>query len=183
MGCHYEGKHINPTECSTWNIYKSRGIWYIAARQVELKKKYPIVRDTVLFTDNNEPVYDLVASKAPQKFMYHPISEGTAQVLMRKDGYVNVGDLAEEVKSIPGDWVDTLDKASSYPVRAQVVMPKDIRESLIAGMRTPQKTPILNQALRGMDFLLVDIPGTVIYNVAIPFMAPIKFFSEFNLTY
>ena len=33
--------------------------------------------------------------------------------------------------------------------------------------------------LQEADFVLVDIPGTLAYNVAIPIMAPIIFFSEF----
>lgn len=183
MGCHYEGKLISPTECSTWNIYKSRGKWYVPALRVDLKKRYPTIHDTVLFTENNEPVYEVLDSESPQKFIYHPISEGTAQVLMRKDGYVNLGDLTEEIKSNPGAWVESLDKPASYAVRAHIEYPQDTQQRLIAGTRTPTELPVINRALQGIDLLLVDVPGTIIYNVAIPFMSPFKFFSEFNLNY
>lgn len=185
IGCHYNGKLINPPNCSTWNIYKSCGKWYVAGYQVKLKKSYPLFRDTVLFTENNEPVYERIAMETGQDILYHPISEGTAQVLIRKDGYVNLGDLAEELKNTPGEWLANLEKARSYPVQAQVDYPKEKDENkcIITGERTPHKTPILNRVLQGMDLLLVDVPGTLIYNVAIPFMAPIKFFYEFNSDY
>ena len=183
MGCQYDGKLISNHDCSTWNIYKSGGKWYIAAKQVALKKNYPIVRDTLLFTENSEPVYELLPDEAEPKFFYHVISEGTAQVLMRTDGYAHFGDLAEEIKNTPGEWKESLSSAKSYPVRAHIEHPKQMQDAIIAGARTPQSTPAINQVLRGLDFLVVDVPGTVIYNVAIPIMAPIKFFSEFTITY
>lgn len=183
IGCRYDGKLINPPHCSTWNIYKSRGKWYVAGYQVKLKKTYPLIRDTILYTENNEPVYERITAGTEQNILYHPISEGTAQVLLRKDGYVNLGDLAEELKSTAGEWLPHLEHIRSYPVQAQVDYPEDERECFITGERTPRKTPIMNRVLQGIDLVLVDVPGTLIYNVAIPFMAPIKFFSEFNLSY
>lgn len=183
MGCRYEGKLVEMPNCSTWNIYKSGGKWYIAAKKVELKKHYPVIRDTILYTENNEPTYEILPNANQHKVCYHPISEGTAQVLMRTDGYADLGDLAEEIKNTPGDWVDTLSHARSYPIRAHVECPKDMNDRLIAGARTPEKTPFGNQVLSGIELVLIDTPGTILYNVAIPLMAPIKFFSEFTINY
>ena len=182
MGCHYHGKLLSNQKCSTWNIYKSEGHWYLPAQVVTLQKDYPIVKDTILHTENNEPEYQIIRKDAQDVIMYHRISEGTAHVLMRQDGYADIEDLTEEIKATPGEWKSTLKGAKVYPIRAEIKLPKRIENCIIVGERTPRETPIMNNIFSKVDFLVIDVPGTVLYNLAIPIMAPIKFFSEFSLT-
>ena len=178
-GCTYDGKLINNDNSSTWNIYRCDGKWYLPAQKVTLTKDYPTIKDTILFTGNNTPEYAIKSDKANISIAYHPISAGTAEVLMRSDGYAILQDLAEEIKATPGEWRDSLPGASKYTIKAQIDDRQNSSAKLIAGQRTPAETPVLNDVLSKLDFVVVDVPGTVIYNVAIPIMAPIKFFSEF----
>ena len=46
--------------------------------------------------------------------------------------------------------------------------------------RVPEKKPIWSRALGKADLVLVDFPATLVYNVAIPIMAPFVFFYEFT---
>ena len=178
-GCSYDGKLINNENSSTWNIYQCDGKWYLPAQKVVLTKDYPAIKDTLLFTENNDPVYTIKADESNSSVSYHPISAGTAEVLMRADGYAILQDLAEEIKANPGEWRDSLPGAKKYLIKAQIEDRHNTPAKLIAGQRTPVETPVINEVLSKLDFIIVDVPGTVIYNVAIPFMAPFKFFSEF----
>lgn len=178
-GCCYDGKLINNENSSTWNIYKCDGKWYLPAQKVVLTKDYPAIKDTLLFSENNDPVYTIKEDNDSTCISYHPISAGTAEVLMRADGYAILQDLAEEIKATPGEWRDSLPGAKKYTIKAQIEDRHNTVAKLIAGQRTPVETPVINDVLSKLDFIIVDVPGTVIYNVAIPFMAPFKFFSEF----
>lgn len=181
MGCNYHGNIISKEDCSTWNIYQSEGKWYIPTQEVTLYKDYPVVKDTILHTENNEPQYLIKEAKEPKKVAYFQISDGTAQVLIRRDGYANIEDLVSEITALSSTPKTALRGATKHPILADIVAPCKKEKSIILGERTPEDTPFINQLLSKVDLVLVDVPGTVLYNLAIPIMSPIKFFSEFNI--
>lgn len=176
MNCHYKGYEI----CDPIRLYCNGGEYYIAGKQVKLQKKYPIVRDEVLRVYNNDPYMIKSPDSSPNDTLYlHPISRGTATVLQRKDGYANREIIQQEIMMHPKQWtpIQSLPHASDCKVQACVVPSSS--PSYITGLREPQCVPFWNRALSKIDFVLVDIPGTVVYNVSIPFCAPFIFFKEF----
>ena len=176
MGCEYEGKQLSVKQGNKLNkVYHQGNTWYLAAENVRLKKSYPLVHDSVLFTGNNAPEYRKIEN-SEEGISYHPISAGTAAVLQRGDGYATTDTLAAELTSTPGAWVSTLPNATAYEIKAEI---PDNGCHTIAGMRQPQETPMANQVLGALDFVFIDIPATAAYNAAIPFAAPFVFFGEF----
>ncbi len=180
IGCIYPAKQLTFDNCSTWNIYKHRGKWYISAKAIQLKKKYPTFKDTLLFVRNNEPWYELSDDTTPSETLYyHTISEGTAKVLLMSDGYASIADLAKEIRDTPGEWVQVLPGAKAYGVKAQLEGISATNNSYIIDTDSTYQRSLANKVLSTADCILVDVPGTVAYNVLIPFMAPFKFFSDF----
>lgn len=176
LGCEYEGKQLSVKQGNKLNkVYHQGNTWYLAAENVRLKKSYPLVHDSVLFTGNNAPEYRKIEN-SEEGISYHPISAGTAAVLQRGDGYATTDTLAAELTSTPGAWVSTLPNATAYEIKAEI---PDNGCHTIAGMRQPQETPMANQVLGALDFVFIDIPATAAYNAAIPFAAPFVFFGEF----
>ena len=106
---------------------------------------------------------------------YHPISAGTAKVLMREDGYADLQTLADELQSCPGEWRTSLTEASAHPIRAQLAG----QPVAITSQASPESPSFVYQAAGKLVFVLVDVPGTVLYNVSIPLVAPFVFFFDF----
>ncbi len=175
-GCYYEGQLLPPPSQETLSLYRKGGEWYLAARKAQFHLKYPVVYDSVFRTDGNEPRHEILQG-SEQGIVYHPISAGTAAVLQRADGYAELETLAEELRTTPGEWTSSLPGAVSYPVRAQIVGERAVT---LLGKRHPEQTPLSNRILSQIDRVLIDFPGTIAYNVSIPFMAPFVFFREFS---
>lgn len=179
---YYDGHIFDESQGSTWNLYEYKGQWYISAQRVTLQKNYPLIHDSILFTEDNEAHFDIVSRNQTER-VFHPISKGTALVLLREDGYARWDDLAEEITSHSSSWIPSLPPGfTTHPVRAQVVPSSSPHGTIVAGNPRLPKTPLSNQILGGLDFVIVDIPGTLVYNLLIPVMAPIKFFAEFSLS-
>lgn len=176
LGKVYQGSLL---EKGGMSLHSRGGQWYIGAPATKLQKRYPIIHDSVLLTGDNEPTYRAVSSgNTQQQTYYFPISSGTATCLMRDDGYANLADLAEEIRSSRTAPLSALPGSTRHAIRAQLHAPKG-SVPLINEQNMP-RTGLVNQALSKVDFALVDIPGTIVYNVAIPFMAPFVFFSDFT---
>lgn len=175
-GCYYEGQLLPPPSQEALSLYRKGGEWYLAARRAQFRLKYPVVYDSVFRTDGNEPRHEILQG-SEQGIVYHPISAGTAAVLQRPDGYAELETLAEELRTTPGEWISSLPGAVSYPVRAQIVGGHAVT---LPGKRYPSQIPLSNRILSQVDRVLIDFPGTLVYNVSIPFMAPFVFFREFS---
>ncbi len=165
----YRGHHLTtPTA-----VYSRGGQWYLAALPADFRKHYPTVHDTVF--QGQEEAHMRLVGKSGNTPAYQRISEGTARVLMREDGYAELQTLADELRSSPGEWKSSLPGAKAHPVRAQLVgepaaiIPPTEKTELSFGTR----------ALSSLAFTFVDVPGTVLYNVAIPLAAPVVFFRDF----
>ena len=173
MGKVYEGSLL---EKSGMSLHSQGGQWYIGAPATKLSKRYPIIHDSVLLTDDNEPTYTPVGS-AQQQTYYFRISAGTAACLMRADGYANLADLATEIRNTQAQPLSALPGGSRHAILAQVHAPKG-SVPLINEQKMPTAS-ITSKTLSKLDLALVDVPGTIAYNVAIPFMAPFVFFNDF----
>lgn len=175
MGSYYEGQQFLPPSQQTLSLYRRGDQWYIAAQAARFRLKYPAIYDSIFCTHDNAPRHQLIEG-SQAGVVYHPLSAGTAAVLQRADGYADLDTLAEEIRMTPGEWTHTLPGAQRYPVRAQIHGEQAVS---LLGKRRPEEIPLSRRILSNIDFVCVDIPGTLIYNVAIPVMAPFVFFHEF----
>lgn len=169
---YYEGKVL-----STENVrlYRQDGKWYLAAERAKFRLTYPNVHDEVFRRNMTEPKFKLL--ELDEQIMYHAISSHAAEILQRRDGYFKLDALAEEIQRTPGEWLEELPGAQQHVILAEIA---GSHKYYIKQRRVPEKTPIVDKALGTLDFIVVDIPATVAYNVAIPFMAPFVFFYEFS---
>lgn len=189
--CAYVQTHKNVEErfvqragdelASPLQLAKVGATWYLCAAPCDagLVLQHPVIHDEVFFNENNEPV---LKAKEPGRgrgvFSAWPISEGTATVLMRADGYATLEMLAHEMKSHSGERLEKLPKhAVRYPIRAEIVG----TENAICLPSSPaqQNMAWYEKALVQSDRVFVDWPLTLGYNCAIPFMAPVVFFYRF----
>ncbi len=155
-------------------VYRLGEHWYLAATPAEFRLHHPAVHDSV-FQGNTETEMRLIGEPGA-KVAYHPISAGTAKVLMREDGYADLQTLADELSTQPGSWRSELPGAQAYPIRAQLV---GTPVAITPDESTPAEPSVGTKALGSVVFVLVDIPGTLAYNIAVPFMAPYVFFRDF----
>ncbi len=154
-------------------LYKAGGQWYLAASPAEYRLSHDIVHDNI-FRKTNEPEMRLL--EAENATAYHPISATTAAVLLRPDGYADTSTLAQEIREGQGAWCDSLPHATAQAVRAEFTGPESVA---LTATPTPEIPSFGWRALSWLDFVIVDIPGTVAYNVAVPVIAPFVFFNEF----
>lgn len=171
QGTHYEGKVLSTDAVQ---LYQKDGKWYLSATCAKFRLTYPNVHDDVFRRSENDPTFKLV--EMDPEVMYHAISPQAAEILQRRDGYFTLNALADEIKRTPGDWLEELPGARQFPIFADI---SGSHKYYIKQRRIPQVTPTVNKVLGMLDFVVVDIPATAAYNVAIPFMAPFVFFHEF----
>lgn len=172
----YEGCQLNTEQLS---LCRKGSQWYLTTAVEAYEKRYPLIYDSVLLADNNEPHFEKVATTQPMA-CYLPISAGTAATLQMQHGYANAQDLAAEVNRL------MLEKPVIYAPQMGKVVHRNINAHIDKGekpviltFKCTESTTTAQHVLAAVDFVLVDIPGTLAYNVAIPVMAPIVFFSEF----
>ncbi len=171
-GAVYEGTELTKDNIS---LHRKAGQWYIGSPAGLYAKRFPVIHDEVFFKDNNHPTYTLQQAQ-PGK-VYHRISTGTALSLMRNDGYAQTGALGSEIRSMNTEPLTELRAASTHRILADVV--NDELPTTIVGKRSPQEPGVSARLMAGADKYTLDVLGTLGYNIAIPFMAPFVFFSEF----
>lgn len=170
--CSYEGYRIS----DPLKLYQHSGTYYVEVQQLRLTKHYPIVHDELMFTEHNEPIFRPEQENGPRGLM--PISAATATVLQRPDGYVSWSVLRDEIdrKMKAGITPVAISGAGGMEVRAQVVDADAPNARIFAGSQEPAKIPTAANVLSGADRVIIDAPLTVVYNCAIPCMAPFYFF-------
>ncbi len=172
LGTTYKGYRIsNPS-----HVYRSGGTWYLAATPAEFRLHRPFVHDSVFRKKDDSPELRLLREDTTRR-AYHAISDGTAAVLMRSDGYAESATLASEIRESKTPWLDSIPHATAYPVQARL---EGTEKVSIATGRDPQETPLVYTLLGHADFIFIDIPCTLVYNVCIPFAAPVIFWKEFT---
>lgn len=189
--CAYVQTHKNVEErfmqragdelASPLQLAKVGGTWYLCAEPSEagLVLQHPVIHDEVFFNEGNEPV---LKAKVPGQgrglFSAWPISEGTATVLMRADGYATLDMLSDEMKRHSSGRLERLPKhAVRYPIRAEIVGTE--KSIYLPSSPAQHKMEWYEKALVQSDRVFVDWPLTLGYNCAIPFMAPVVFFYRF----
>ena len=156
------------------DLYQSGNQYYLGVTKQELRMHFPAINDSVFMTGRNNPTFEPTGEGGGK--MYRQISNGTATVLQRTDGYAEMQTLSDELLSSTGNWLDKLPaNAVKCGVKAEIQ-----GESVTTTTGTSSETiPVSGQILSAIDQVVIDWPGTVLYNIAIPFMAPFVFFSEF----
>lgn len=170
----YEGCQLKKDELQ---LYNKGNQWYLAAPLCTFSRSLPVIHDDILLTEHNEPTYTVLEKK--QELCYMPISAGTATCLRMQDGYAHLEDLVTEINSFSGQepWLTSLKGASSHRIEARLESADSVPTP--ARLITKSEPSLLLKSIAAVDFVLVDIPGTVLYNIAIPVMAPVVFFHEF----
>lgn len=158
-------------------LYSSGNSWYLAVRPETMRKHYPTLHDSVFLDNNTDPTYSSI--QVHQNLCFLRISSGTAKVLQRSDGYYTLKALMEEMHTLDAEPLQALPAGGTrHQVLAMVEAHEGDNNAMVVS-RTPESTPVLGQVLSAVDFVCVDFPGSVAYNVAIPVMAPIVFFRHF----
>ena len=162
------------------SLYSSQGNWYVKARKIQVQKIRPFIHDTVMLKDSYK---EALGTPKPlnyyTEYQYIKISEGTAAVLRRADGYATLETLCDEMKANYGQTVTELPESMQHRVYAQIKTGQG-NIAYVAANGTPiQKPGIGVQVLSKVALVCVDVPGTVIYNVSMPIMAPFLFFADF----
>ncbi len=175
-GITYEGCQLNTEQLA---LCRKGSQWYLATTVENYSKRYPLIYDSILLADNNAPYYEKTGTGEAMA-CYLPISAGTAATLQMQNGYAHSQDLAAEVNRLlaqkPVIYAPQMSKATRRAISAHI---DHGEEPIILTLKQTGEPSFANKALATADFVLVDIPGTLAYNVAIPFMAPIVFFSDF----
>ena len=152
---------------------------YLLGHRETLRKHYPNIFDSILLTDNNEVQWRSIERG---NTCLLPLSDGTAMVLKRRDGYAYIDSLLDEIRSemqkgqrpsISGTMPDTHQVVAQVDIGSQ--QERYIDDPTIPDDQLSFPEELLVQA----DRVIIDWPLTLAYNVAIPFMAPVIFFSEF----
>ena len=173
-GKQYQGSQLKKEEIE---LVSQGQQWFIKAPALTLQKSYPLIYDSILLTDNNSPSYSPTGTS--HGYFYLPISPGTATTLTMPNGYANMQDLAKEITDLQANkaFATSLPHAGTHHIAAHLEY--DDVPTIINYSDTAQEISLAREILSTANFVLLDVPGTVLYNVAIPFMAPIVFFNDF----
>lgn len=156
------------------SLYKAGGNYYLELDTQKLRKHYPTIYDSILLKQNNAPWFTK-AGQGDTK-VYCPISEGTATVLQRKDGYSELSVLKAEVETSRKQWTDSLPEGAR---RCNISAELTGNAETWADEAAAPAVPVGMKVAGTLEQVVVDWPGTVLYNAAIPFMAPFVFFHQF----
>lgn len=174
-GIKYEGCRIDE---DSLGITNKGNQWYLVVPTKVYSKKYPIFHDSILLTDNNKPTFKSYTVDKPLAPTLLPISAGTAATLQMQNGYYNPEDLALEIQRQMENTPVLTDARvhHKYSVKAQKA---EVAEPVVLTHNSTGAPSTARRVLSTLDFAFVDVPGTLVYNVAIPVMAPFIFFHEF----
>lgn len=173
-GKQYEGCELSSESMVLCN---HQGNWYLAAPAETYRKSYPVIHDSVLLTGNNEPCFKSL--KKDKSRCYMPISEGTAATLRMKEGYATTEDLALEINKLSSTRPITTKLSGVSHHRIEATLVSSDKPVVVTHSSHPEQVSLSRRILSGIDFVVVDIPGTLAYNVAIPVMVPFVFFHDF----
>lgn len=153
-------------------LYRAAGNYYIAVSRQQLRKQYPAIHDSIFLTENNTPCWHRAGEN--DSTVYFRISSHTASVLQMQSGYASLDVLADELKTNP--IVDYLPAgATQCRVNAEITG----KNTLWEAAETIDNRSVFTHIISAVDQVCIDWPGTIIYNAAIPVMAPFVFFHQF----
>lgn len=166
----YTGYTLSPD----FELYRAGDTYYLGVNKKQLRKHFPVIHDSIFLKGHNEPELEIISSNAEK--CYRPISMGTALVLQQDKGYADLSVLSDELKNNSSSWISQLPPhARKCHTKAEVA---GSATTWIEGEST-QDIPATIQTASLLDQVFIDWPGTILYNAAIPVMAPFIFFYEF----
>ena len=173
-GKQYEGCELSADSLVLCSHHNN---WYLAAPAETFRKSYPVIHDSVLLTGNNEARYQSL--KKEKTLCYMPISDGTADTLRMKDGYATTQDLALEINRLSTTRPITTKLSGATRHKIEGIIEGSDKPVVVTHSCHPEQVSLTRRILANIDFAVVDIPGTLAYNVAIPVMVPFVFFHDF----
>lgn len=182
--CAYMQTHKNIAEAgrqrvgyhlqSPLKLYRAGEQYYLEAEQQQLRIHYPVIHDSIFLNGNNDPVFYNIGEQ--NTTVYFPISKGTGQVMQREDGYVELETLKSEISESRAECSCTLPGGSQEcSIRALV----QGEPATWADSKAEVPGSTIANIASALDQVIIDWPGTVLYNAAIPVMAPFVFFHQF----
>ncbi len=155
-------------------VYESQGRWYLKGKKYHLRLHYPVIYDTV-FLEGGEP--SLIHVGASLGDAYQEISQGTAIALRERNGYASLPILQREMQGLGATPISALAKnAKSHRVNAEIADADTPIRVTYANAKNQYR--LATKSLSYLTFATVDIPGTLLYNISIPLMAPFYFFYD-----
>lgn len=170
----YFSQHTGYRLSPDFQLFKSENRYYLSADRVSLEKRYPVVHDSIFLSYNNEPILEPADSTTTR--VYKEISAGTATVLQETDGYAELSVLRDELNSNDSPWEESIPADSAACKIKAEITGKPV--TWIDEQIQTQVNPVV-RLISSAEQVVIDWPGTVLYNVAIPVMAPFVFFYEF----
>lgn len=162
------------------SLYSSQGRWYVKVRKIDVQRMRPFVHDSVMLKTGGNVTYGTVKPLSYYtEYQYISISDGTAAVLQRADGYATLETLCDEIKSNYAGAVPELPESMQHRVYADIKTEQGNIIYVAAGGKPIRQAGIGIKALSKLALVCVDIPGTVAYNAAMPVIAPFLFFHDF----
>lgn len=163
------------------SLYSSQRGWFVKVRKLEVQKIMPFVHDSIMLTDSSKTS---LGTPKPfshyTEYQYVKISDGTAAVLQRADGYATLETLCDELKSgYAQGCVSELTDSMQHRVYAQIKTEQGNIAYVSTDGQPIRKPGMGTKVLSKVALVCVDVPGTVIYNVSMPIMAPFIFFRDF----
>lgn len=173
MNSYYSGVELSRPS----KVYHANGQWFIQAQSVKLSKRYPLVNDPI-FLETEEPTLSKIPGESLPVFL--PISAGTAKILRDPQGYASLPVLKTELNRLSNAPAQhALPNAQAFPVLAQ--FEAQSTPTYLSAPSPNHEPSLANRVLAGLDLVFVDAPGTLIYNIAIPVMAPFYFFKNLRI--
>lgn len=169
-GRQHKGYHLE----SPLKLYRAGGQYYLAAEQQDMQIHYPTIHDSIFLKGENSPT--LSPRGTQSETIYFPLAAGTGEVMQRQDGFVELDTLRSELEASRSLCTSQLPAgAVECTIRA------DVQGSSVTWLNPAESTPAgTGHVLLGtLDRVLIDWPGTVLYNISIPVMAPFVFFHQF----
>lgn len=173
-GAYYQGYLLEKNKLYVYHN-AANDTWYVNAHRAKFRLHYPSVHDSVFRRKDDTPYFQVMS--IANDIVYHPIRKSTAHVLTSPDGYMYLSVLAEDIQRGESAWKDSISTTSVHPVKAELPGEPTFQ---MPGTRVPFKKSLYARILGKADFIVVDIPGTLVYNIAIPIMVPFVFFHEFT---
>ena len=163
------------------SLYSSQEGWFVKVRKLEVQKIKPFVHDSIMLTDRSK---ESLGTPKPfshyTEYQYIKISDGTAAVLRRTDGYATLETLCDELKAgYKQGCIAELSDCIQHRVYAQIKTEQGNIAYVAADGQPIRKPGVGTKVLSKAALVCVDVPGTVIYNVSMPIMAPFIFFHDF----
>ncbi|MBT9449439.1 hypothetical protein ICN84_05040 [Akkermansia glycaniphila] len=179
-GTTYEGYEITGVDA----VWQKGGNYYVRCPHKQFRLHYPWVKDPV-FRPELQPAYIPLPQEGETLYAFHRISPDVAYALVHTNGFDMLNQLHTELDATPDAWIPEPSFSASgvrrIPSKA-IVGDKDKPSLQTAAIRSEKETSSAWawQTLAVLDAIVVDIPGTALYNIAMPLIAPYRVIQDIS---